>query len=145
MQVEKIELKNQNWLFHSIPEEAWQRLLPRIEEFDMPLGKVLSESGIKMSHLYFPTNAIVSLLYELENGSSAEIAVVGNEGCAGVSIFMGGKSTLTTAVVQSAGKSYRIKENAVMEEFNKGGAFMHLLLRVASRMIVRTFHKQMRM
>ncbi len=77
-----------------------------------------------MSHLYFPTTAILSLLYNLENGSSAEIAVVGNDGCAGVSLFMGGNSTLTTAVVQSAGKSYRIKANVVTEEFNKGGAVM---------------------
>jgi len=128
-------LKDQNWLFHSIPEDAWQRLLPHIEEFDMPLGLVLSESGVKKSYLYFPTNAIVSLLYNLENGSSAEIAVIGNEGCAGVSIFMGGFSTLTTAVVQSAGKSYRIKANVIMEEFNRAGAVMHLLLRYAQALI----------
>ena len=95
----------------------------------MPLGLVLAESGAKRSHIYFPTTAIVSLLYNLENGSSAEIAVIGNEGCVGVSIFMGGNSTLSTAVVQSAGKSYRIKANVIMEEFNQSGAVMRLLLR----------------
>lgn len=135
MQTEKIEIKDQNWLFRSIPEDAWQRLFPHIEAFDMPLGLVLSESGAKNSHLYFPTTAIVSLLYNLENGSSAEIAVIGNEGCAGVSIFMGGNSSITTAVVQSAGKSYRIKANTIMEEFNKSGAVMHLLLRYTQALI----------
>ncbi len=132
---ETVQLKDQNWLFHSIPQDAWQRLLPHIEEFDMSLGLVLSASGAKRSYLYFPTNAIVSLLYNLENGSSAEIAVIGNEGCAGVSIFMGGNSTLTTAVVQSAGKSYRIKANVILDEFNKAGAVMHLLLRYTQSLI----------
>ena len=132
---ETVQLKDQNWLFRSIPQDAWQRLLPHIEEFDMSLGLVLSASGVKSSYLYFPTNAIVSLLYNLENGSSAEIAVIGNEGCAGVSIFMGGNSTLTTAVVQSAGKSYRIKANVILDEFNKAGAVMHLLLRYTQSLI----------
>jgi CRP-like cAMP-binding protein len=132
---ETVQLKDQNWLFRSIPQDAWQRLLPHIEEFDMSLGLVLSASGAKSSYLYFPTNAIVSLLYNLENGSSAEIAVIGNEGCAGVSIFMGGNSTLTTAVVQSAGKSYRIKANVIIDEFNKAGAVMHLLLRYTQSLI----------
>ncbi len=97
-------LKDQNYLFHSIPYEEWNRLLPMIEPIDLPLGKVLYEPGMKMSHVYFPTTAIVSLLYALENGSSAEIAVVGNEGIVGISIFMGGESTSSRAVVQSAGK-----------------------------------------
>ena len=132
---ETVQLKDQNWLFRSIPQDAWQRLLPYIEEFDMSLGLVLSASGAKSSYLYFPTNAIVSLLYNLENGSSAEIAVIGNEGCAEVSIFMGGNSTLTTAVVQSAGKGYRIKANVIIDEFNKAGAVMHLLLRYTQSLI----------
>jgi CRP-like cAMP-binding protein len=131
----KVELKNQNLLFRSIPNDAWQRLLPHIEAFDMPLGLVLSESGAKKSHIYFPIDAIISLLYNLENGCSAEIAIIGNEGCVGVSIFMGGNSTLTTAVVQSAGKSYRIKANIMMEEFNKTSAVMHLLLRYTQALI----------
>lgn len=132
---ETVQLKDQNWLFRSIPQDAWQRLLPHIEEFDMSLGLVLSASGAKSSYLYFPTNAIVSLLYNLENGSSAEIAVIGNEGCAEVAIFMGGNSTLTTAVVQSAGKSYRIKAHVIIDEFNKAGAVMHLLLRYTQSLI----------
>lgn len=132
---ETVQLKDQNWLFRSIPQDAWQRLLPHIEEFDMSLGLVLSASGVKSSYLYFPTNAIVSLLYNLENGSSAEIAVIGNEGCAEVAIFMGGNSTLTTAVVQSAGKSYRIKAHVIIDEFNKAGAVMHLLLRYTQSLI----------
>jgi len=101
----------------------------------MPLGLVLSESGDKMSHLYFPTTAIVSLLYGLENGSSAEIAVVGNEGCVGISLFMGGQSTLSSAVVQSAGKSYRINAQVIMSEFDKAGALMHLFLRYTQALI----------
>lgn len=136
--MEKLRLKDQNGLFRCIPQDVWQKLLPHIEVFNMPLGLVLSESGDRGSHLYFPTNAIVSLLYNLENGSSAEIAVVGNEGFIGVSIFMGGQSTLTTAVVQSAGKSYRIKASAIMAEFNKSGALMHLLLRYTQALITQT-------
>lgn len=135
MQIDKTRFKDNNWLFRSIPEDAWQRLLPHIEEFDMPLGLVLSESGIKISYLYFPATAIVSLLYNLKNGSSAEIAVVGNEGCVGVSILMGGNSTLSTAVVQSAGKSYRIKSNHVLDEFNKSRGVMQLLLRYTQSLI----------
>lgn len=133
--MDKAGLKDQNWLFHSIPEDAWQRLLPHIEEFDMPLGLVLSESGDRMTHVYFPTNTIVSLLHNLASGSSAEIAVIGNEGCVGVELFMGGNSTLTRSVVQSAGKSYRIKANVIVEEFNKAGALMHLLLRYTQALI----------
>ncbi len=128
-------LKEQNWLFKSLPPAEWERLLPFIQPFDMPLGLVLSESGDKMNYVYFPTTAIVSLLYGLENGSSAEIAVVGNEGCVGVSIFMGGQSTLSSSVVQSAGKSYRIKAQAILEEFGKAGPMMHLFLRYTQALI----------
>lgn len=88
-----------------------------------------------MAHIYFPTTSIVSILYGLENGSTAEIAVVGNEGCVGVALFMGGNTTLSSAVVQSAGKSYRIKANVILEEFNKASAVMHLLLRFTQALI----------
>ena len=128
-------LKEQNWLFKSLPPAEWERLLPFIQPFDMPLGLVLSESGDKMNYVYFPTTAIVSLLYGLENGSSAEIAVVGNEGCVGVAIFMGGQSTLSSSVVQSAGKSYRIKAQTILEEFGKAGPMMHLFLRYTQALI----------
>ena len=89
----------------------------------------------KANHLYFPTTAIVSLLYGLENGASAEIAVVGNEGCVGISLFMGGQSTLSSAVVQSSGKSYRINANVIMQEFNNAGPVMHLFLRYTQALI----------
>ena len=128
-------LKEQNWLFKSLPLAEWERLLPYVQPFDMPLGLVLSESGDKMNYVYFPTTAIVSLLYGLENGSSAEIAVVGNEGCVGVAIFMGGQSTLSSSVVQSAGKSYRIKADVILEEFGKAGPMMHLFLRYTQALI----------
>lgn len=131
----KSPLKDQNWLFHSIPLPEWERLTPFIEEVDLPLGKVLSESGFKMDFLYFPSTTIISILYELENGSAAEIAVVGNEGCVGVCIFMGGLSTLSRTVVQSAGKGYRIKASAILEEFNRAGPVMHLFLRYTQALI----------
>ena len=128
-------LKDQNYLFHSIPTEEWERLAPLIEPVDLPLGKVLYEPGMKMSHVYFPSTAIVSLLYALENGSSAEIAIVGNEGIVGISIFMGGESTSSRAVVQSAGKGYRIKSSVILAEFNRSGPLLHLLLRYTQALI----------
>ena len=118
-----------------MPPPEWERLTPFIEEIELPLGKVLSESGFKMDFLYFPSTSIVSILYELESGSAAEIAVVGNEGCVGVCIFMGGLSTLSRTVVQSAGKGFRIKASAILEEFNKAGPVMHLLLRYTQALI----------
>ena len=128
-------IKLQNHLFSSIPAIEWARLLPHIEETDLPLGKVLYEPNFKMSHVYFPSTAIVSLLYELEDGSSAEIAIVGNEGIVGIAIFMGGESTSSRAVVQSAGGGYRIKSSIFLEEFNRAGPVMHLLLRYTQALI----------
>lgn len=133
MNIEPIKL--QNHLFSSIPAIEWARLLPHIEETDLPLGKVLYEPNFKMSHVYFPSSAIVSLLYELEDGSSAEIAIVGNEGIVGIAIFMGGESTSSRAVVQSAGGGYRIKSSIFLEEFNRAGPVMHLLLRYTQALI----------
>ena len=97
-----------NHLLAALPDAEWQRWLPQLEQIEMPLSQVLYESGIALSHVYFPTTAIVSLLYVLENGASAEIAVVGNEGLVGVSLFMGGESTSSRAVVLSAGQGYRL-------------------------------------
>lgn len=127
--------KDQNYLFHSIPSDEWERIHPHLEEVEMPLGQVLYEPGTKMSHVYFPTTSIVSLLYALENGSSAEIAIVGNEGIVGISIFMGGESTSSRAVVQSAGKGYRLKSKIIFDEFNRSGPVMHLLLRYTQALI----------
>jgi CRP-like cAMP-binding protein len=101
----------------------------------MPLAQVLYESGAALSHVYFPTTSIVSLLYVLENGASAEIAVVGNEGIVGVSMFMGGKSTPSRAVVQSGGHGFRLKAEALEEEFNRAGPALHLLLRYTQALI----------
>ena len=101
----------------------------------MPLGHVLYESGKTQSHVYFPTTSIVSLLYVLENGASAEIAVVGNEGVVGISLFMGGGSTPSRAVVQSAGHGFRLKANALKDEFDRGGAVLHMLLRYTQALI----------
>ncbi len=99
----------QNHLLAALPEEDYARFSLLLEWVQMPLGKVLYEPGIQMRHVYFPTNSIVSLLYVMEDGSSAEIAVVGNEGVVGVSLFMGGETTPSRAVVQSAGYAYRLK------------------------------------
>jgi len=118
-----------NHLLAVLPDEEWQRWLPEIERVDLPLGLVLYESGKSISHIYFPTTAIISLLYVLENGASAEIAVVGNDGLVGVTSFMGGGSTTGRAVVQSAGHGFRLTAKAMKDEFNRGGAVMHLLLR----------------
>ena len=109
--------------------------MPLLESVDLRLGQVLYESGAALAHVYFPTTAIVSLLYVLENGASAEIAVVGNEGIIGVSLFMGGESTPSRAVVQSAGQGFRLKAKIMKEEFNRAGPVLHLLLRYTPALI----------
>ena len=101
----------------------------------MPLGEVLYESGNSLAHVYFPVDSIVSLLYVMEDGSSAEIAIVGNEGLVGVSLFMGGETTPSRAVVQSAGRGFRLKAEALKDEFGRSGAVMHLLLRYTQALI----------
>ncbi|MFJ2990754.1 Crp/Fnr family transcriptional regulator [Collimonas sp. NPDC087041] len=125
-----------NHLLAALPDAEWQRWLPHLELIDLALGQVLHETGQPMKHVYFPTTAIVSLLYLLENGSSAEIAVVGNEGVVGISLFMGGgESTPSRAVVQSAGIGFRMKERVIKEEFARSGPVMHLLLRYTMALI----------
>jgi CRP-like cAMP-binding protein len=124
-----------NQILAALPEAEWARWRPQMEPVDMPLGKVLYESGKTLAHLYFPTTAIVSLLYVMENGSSAEIAIVGREGLVGISLFMGGDSTPSRAVVQSAGKGFRLKAATMMAEFNRSGPVMHLLLRYTQALI----------
>ena len=124
-----------NQLLAALPATIYANWQPKLELVEMPLGKVLYESGSKLSHVYFPTSAIVSLLYVLEDGDSAEIAVVGLEGLVGVSIFMGGISTPSRAVVQSAGLAFRIKASSLMEEFNKAGPVCHLLLRYTQALL----------
>jgi CRP-like cAMP-binding protein len=124
-----------NHLLAALPEAEWARWQPCIEPVVMPLGRSLYESGAKLSHVYFPTTAIVSLLYVMEDGASAEIAVVGNEGLVGVSLFMGGESTTSRAVVQSAGHGFRLRSSLMMKEFNRAGPVMHLLLRYTQALI----------
>jgi CRP-like cAMP-binding protein len=125
----------QNHLLAELPEAELARWLPQLEPAKLALGQVLYESGGKMSHVYFPTTAIVSLLYVMENGASAEIAVCGNEGIVGISLFMGGGSTPSRAVVQSAGEGFRMSAHAMKEEFNRAGPVMHLLLRYTQALI----------
>jgi len=126
-------LKNQ--LLASLPPDVWLRWQPQLEAVDLALGQVLYESGRTLSHVYFPTTAIVSLLYVMENGASAEIAVVGFEGVVGISLFMGGESTPSRAVVQSAGQGYRMKSLVIKEEFNHSHPVMHLMLRYTQALI----------
>jgi CRP-like cAMP-binding protein len=124
-----------NQLLAALPDSEWQRWCLQLEQVEMPLGQVLYESGIKLDHVYFPTSAIVSLLYVMENGASAEIAVVGNEGIVGISLFMGGESTPSRAVVQSAGQGFRLKAQTMKDEFNRAGPVLHLLLRYTQALI----------
>jgi CRP-like cAMP-binding protein len=124
-----------NQLLAALPAAEWERWQPHLELVSMPLGKALYESGGKLGHVYFPTTAIVSLLYVMEDGASAEIAVVGHEGVVGVSLFMGGESTTSRAVVQSAGHGFRLRSSIMMQEFNRAGPVMHLLLRYTQALI----------
>jgi CRP-like cAMP-binding protein len=124
-----------NHLLASLPAAEWQRWAGQLELVEMPLGQVLYESGSTLEHVYFPTTSIVSLLYVMENGASAEIAVVGNEGVVGISIFMGGGSTPSRGVVQSAGHGYRLRAKMVRDEFNTAGPVMHLFLRYTQALI----------
>ena len=126
---------NKNHLLAALPQAEWQRWLPQCESVQMPLGQVLYEPGDTLSHAYFPTTSIVSLLYVMENGASAEIAVVGNDGLVGISLFMGGESTPSRAVVQSTGEGIRIPAQLIKDEFNRSGAVMHLLLRYTQALI----------
>jgi CRP-like cAMP-binding protein len=124
-----------NHLLAALPNSVREVWLPQLEFVPMPLGGVLYESGATLSHVYFPTTSIVSLLYVMEDGASAEIAVVGNEGIVGISLFMGGESTPSRAVVQSAGYGFRLKSAIMKDEFNRAGPVLHLLLRYTQALI----------
>ena len=125
----------QNHLLAALPAEVRERLFPYLEPMPMPLGKVLYESGDTLRHVYFPTNAIVSLLYVMESGASAEISVVGNEGLIGVAVFMGGESTPSRAIVQSAGHAFRLPGQRLKDEFNRHGELLLLMLRYTQSLI----------
>ena len=125
----------QNHLLNALPAAEWERIEPQLELVPMTLGEVLYESGISLRHVYFPTDSIVSLLYVMENGASAEIAVVGNEGMVGVALFMGGETTPSRAVVQAAGHAYRLKGQVLKDEFNRAAGLQHLLLRYTQALL----------
>ncbi len=125
----------QNHLLAALPQAEFERLSPYLQLIPMPLGEALYESGGRLQHVYFPTTSIVSLLYVMEDGASAEIAVVGNEGILGISLFMGGETTPSRAVVQSAGHGYRLTSPLLKQEFNRAGPVMHLLLRYTQALI----------
>jgi len=124
-----------NLLLAALSPPDYERLLPHLEPVALPLGWAVYEPGRRMTHVYFPTEGIVSLLYVMENGASAEIAVTGNEGLVGISLFMGGESTPSRAVVQSAGHAYRLSAEILRREFERGGDLQHLLLRYTQALI----------
>ena len=125
----------QNHLLAALPADVNERLLAHLEPISMELGWPLYESGGEQGYVYFPTTSIVSLLYVMEDSSSAEIAIVGNEGVVGIALFMGGESTPSRAVVQSAGQGYRLKGSVMKAEFNQGGELQHSLLRYTQALI----------
>lgn len=124
-----------NHLLAALPTDVQTRLFPDLELVSMPLGQVLYESGDTLRHVYFPTNCIVSLLYVMESGASAEISVVGNEGLLGIALFMGGESTPSRAIVQSAGWAYRLPGQRMKDEFNRHGEMLVLMLRYTQCLI----------
>ena len=125
----------QNHLLNALPEEVKERLLPFVELVKLELGLVMYEAGDTLASVYFPVDAIVSLLYVMESGSSAEISVVGNEGVVGIALFMGGESTSSRAVVQSEGYAFRLKAKHLTDEFNRHGKLLDLMLRYTQSLI----------
>ena len=126
---------HQNHLLDALPVSDYERVASHLELIPMALGDVLYESGAKLRHVYFPTTCVISLLYVMEDGASAEIAVVGNEGILGISLFMGGNTTPSRAIVQSAGHAFRLEARLLKDEFERYGPTMHLLLRYTQALI----------
>jgi CRP-like cAMP-binding protein len=126
---------SQNHLLAALSKAEFARLAPQMKVVTLPLGKPLYEPGTMLRHVYFPTDSIVSLLYVMSDGASAEIALVGNEGVVGVALFMGGETTPSRAVVQSAGEGYQLAGEILKREFNRGGAMQHLLLRYTQALL----------
>jgi len=125
----------QNHLLAALPAAEFERVRPQLELTQLTLGQVLYESGAELRDVYFPTDSIISLLYVLVDGASAEIAVVGNDGLIGIALFMGGETTPNRAVVQSAGHAYRLKGQLLKDEFNRAGELQHLLLRYTQALL----------
>ena len=126
---------SQNHLLCALPTAEYELLAPHLRLVPMPLGEILYEPGQQLQHAYFPTTSIVSLHYVMETGESAESAGVGNEGVVGISLFMGGDTTPSSAVVQTAGHAYRLEGRLLKQEFNRGGLFQRLLLRYTQALI----------
>ncbi len=124
-----------NHLLAALPADVYKHILPNLELIQMPLGKIIYESGEELNYVYFPTDCIVSLLYVMENGASAEMAVIGNEGIVGLALFMGGDTMPNRALVQSAGFAYRLRAPLVKKEFDQNGPLMRLLLRYTQALI----------
>jgi CRP-like cAMP-binding protein len=124
-----------NHILAALPADAWQRLAPHMVLEDMPMGRVIHESGGKLDHIYFPTTSVIGLLYVMESGASGQIAVVGNEGLVGVALFMGGDTIPGTAIVQGAGQACRLDVHALRREFSRNGALQRLLLRYTQALI----------
>jgi CRP-like cAMP-binding protein len=124
-----------NKLLARLPREDYERILPHLKPVSFSLGEVVYESGGRMEHIYFPTSAIISLLYTMENGSSAEMGVAGNEGLVGIALFMGGDTTPNRAIVQGAGGAVRMQAGVLRDEFRRGGPFQSLLLRYTQALI----------
>jgi len=135
MPTSELHAPQQNHLLRALPEAEFTRLQAHLELVPMPLGEVLYESGSQLRHVYFPTTSIVSLLYVMEDGASAEIAVVGNEGMVGVALFMGGETTPSRALVQSAGHAYRLPGQLLKDEFNRASGLQYLLLRYTQALL----------
>ena len=129
------QLPRENRLLAALPEASLRELLPSLEPVSLPLGMVVYESGGPQGYVYFPTSSIVSLLYVLADGASAEIAVTGNEGLVGIALFMGGETTPSRAVVQSAGRGYRLRAAVLKKAFESGGELQHVLLRYTQALI----------
>ncbi len=125
----------QNHILDALPPPERERLFPHLKLVELPLGTVLYESGDTLRHIYFPTDSIVSLLYVLANGASAEISIVGNEGAIGVALFMGGETTTNRAIVQSAGSAYRLTGRRLKQEFERHGDLLHILLRYTQALL----------
>jgi CRP-like cAMP-binding protein len=125
----------QNHILDALPAAERGRLFPHLKLVELPLGAVLYESGDTLRHIYFPTDSIVSLLYVMRDGASAEIAVVGNEGAIGVALFMGGETTTNRAIVQSAGSAYRLTGKRLKQEFERHGEMLHILLRYTQALL----------
>lgn len=124
-----------NYLLAALPEDEFARVQPKLESVSLKLGEVLYESGDKLHYIHFPTTAIISLLYIMENGATAEIGVIGNDGVCGYGLFLGGDSTANRAIIQSAGEAHRMKAQDVKAEFGVGGMFQKLLLRYTQALL----------